>query len=433
MLFIAIALYCLSLLRYAVYRYSGVSCSLMAKECNTENMKTVKKYNSILVLTAVICTCLTACFKDEPLNAECDIERAWVHYDAPEEYVLNLSDTIISEVYSTDKKITFYVKPGTDITRLAPQFITTEGATLTPASGTERDFSNGALVYVTTSQDGEWHKEYEVEFVERISVRPPSAPDEMEEFYEISYDFEGAFLHSDDITKTQYYRWTDQNGTEWASGNGGFAISNSSATPDEYPTVMIEDGYEGKGVKLTTCATGPIAVMVSMPMAAGNLFIGKFITETALRDALRSTQFGMPFDGKPVKFTGYYKYRPGDTFKDRYGNVENRTDEGAIYAILYKNHDAYGNPVVLYGDNVQTSEQIVAKAIMAEVKPTDEWTKYEIAFDYGGQDLEPETLEKFGYSLAVVFSSSKNGAYFQGAVGSTLYIDKVKIICEATK
>ena len=141
----------------------------------------------------------------------------------------------------------------------------------------------------------------------------------------------------------------------------------------------------------------------------------------------------MPFDGKPVKFTGYYKYRPGDTFKDRYGNVENRTDEGAIYAILYKNHDAYGNPVVLYGDNVQTSEQIVAKAIMAEVKPTDEWTKYEIAFDYGGQDLEPETLEKFGYSLAVVFSSSKNGAYFQGAVGSTLYIDKVKIICEATK
>ena len=378
------------------------------------------------LLAVIVCMCFTACFKEEPLNAECDIEQAWVHYDAPEQCTWNLTDTIINNVYSAESKIAFRVKPGTDRTHLAPQFVTTEGAVLEPASGTARDFSNGALTYTVTSQDGNWQRTYEVEFVEEHRTTRDT----------IHYDFERVFLYTDDITKTQYYKWSDlkEDGTEannWASGNGGFAMTGKSATPDEYPTIKIDDGYDGKGVKLTTCETGFFGASAKMPIAAGNLFIGNFVTETALRDALRSTQFGMPFDKKPVKFIGYYKYKPGEIFKDRYGNVmENRKDEGAIYAILYNNHDADGNAVVLYGDNVQTSEQIVAKAIMAEVKPTDEWTRFEIAFDYYGSDIVQETLDTFGYSLAVVFSSSKDGAYFQGAVGSTLYIDKVEIICE---
>ena len=119
---------------------------------------------------------------------------------------------------------------------------------------------------------------------------------------------------------------------------------------------------------------------------------------------------------------------------DKYGNVAaGRIDEASVYAILYKNHDAAGNPVVLYGDNVQTSEQIVAKAILAEVRPTDEWTAFEVDFDYYGADIDMDILNTFGYNLAVVFSSSKDGAYFQGAIGSTLYIDKVSVICETTK
>ena len=378
------------------------------------------------LLMLMACIGMTSCFKDELLNAECDIEKAWIHYDAPERCTWNLSDTIISRVYSSENKITFRVKPGTDRSHLAPQFVTTEGAVIEPASGSERDFSGGALTYVVTSQDGNWQRTYEVEFVEEHRTTRDI----------IKYDFERAFLYTDEITKKQYYKWSElkDDGSElncWASGNGGFAISNPSATPTEYPTVMTEDGYEGKGVKLTTRSTGPIAAMVRMPMAAGNLFIGNFITQTALTDALSSTQFGMPFDRRPMTFTGYYKYRPGDTFTNRNGSIdENRTDEGAIYAILYENHDAEGAPIVLYGDNVQTSEQIVARAIMAEVSPTDEWTRFEIPFIYDGKDFTQETLDRFGYSLTVVFSSSKDGAYFQGAIGSTLYIDKVEIICE---
>ncbi|MCH5175955.1 MAG: PCMD domain-containing protein [Prevotellaceae bacterium] len=374
-------------------------------------------------LTAIVCMCLTACFKEEPLNAECDIVQAWMHYDDTS-YVWNSSDTIVN-LSSVDSVITFTVKSGKDLTHLAPQFVITEGATIKPASGSEQDFSNGVVLYTVTSQDGLWHRVYKVGFVEEVRTTSDT----------IYYDFERVFLYNE-----KYYTWSDyqiMDGVEannWATGNGGFALSRSSAKPDEYPTVPLEDGYEGKGVKLTTSDTGAFGKMMRMPIAAGNLFIGKFDTDNALKDAMKSTQFGSPFDKKPVKFTGYYKYKPGDTFKDRYGNEEkDRIDEGAIYAILYKNHDAEGNPVVLYGDNVQTSEQIVAKAIMPEVKPVDEWTEFEIEFDYYEDGIDQETLNNLGYSLTVVFSSSRDGAYFQGAIGSTLCIDKVRIICETTE
>lgn len=378
---------------------------------------------------------MTSCFKDEPLNAECDIEKAWIHYDMPGECTWNITDTIIENVYSGESTITFKVRPGTDRTKLAPQFIITEGAVLTPASGTERDFSNGPLTYTVTSEDKNWQRIYEVAFIEEHRTTRDT----------INFDFERVFVYVVNEKETdpnkiiQYYKWSDlkEDGSEannWASGNGGFSISNPTAKLDDYPTVSIDDGYEGKGVKLTTRATGAIAQAIKMPMAAGNLFLGNFITESALRNPLQSTHFGVAFDKKPIKFTGYYKYSPGEKYQDKYGNVEdNRTDEGAIYSILYKNHDEEGNSVLLYGDNVQTSPQIVAKAIMTEVRPTDEWTKFEIAFDYYGKDIDIETLNTFGYNLTVVFSSSKDGAYFSGAIGSTLYIDKVQIICETTE
>ena len=41
-----------------------------------------------------------------------------------------------------------------------------------------------------------------------------------------------------------------------------------------------------------------------------------------------------------------------------------------------------------------------------------------------------QKLKAGGYSLAIVCSSSTNGAEFMGAVGSTLWVDKFKIICE---
>ena len=90
------------------------------------------------------------------------------------------------------------------------------------------------------------------------------------------------------------------------------------------------------------------------------------------------------------------------------------------------NHDAEGNSVVLHGDDVLSSPLIVRKARVKSLPPTDQWTPFEMVYE-GTTPIDADLLSRRGYSLALVFSSSKTGDTFEGAVGSTLYIDKVKI------
>ena len=96
--------------------------------------------------------------------------------------------------------------------------------------------------------------------------------------------------------------------------------------------------------------------------------------------------------------------------------------------MFYRNHDAAGNEVVLYGDNVLTSEQIVAIAELDYVEPTTQWKAWNVKFEYL-EDVDEELLANRGYSLAIVFSSSSAGGSFTGAIGSRLCVDKVRLIC----
>ena len=45
-------------------------------------------------------------------------------------------------------------------------FKITDGATIEPANGSIQDFTNGAVVYTVTSEDGEWKRKYNVTFQE---------------------------------------------------------------------------------------------------------------------------------------------------------------------------------------------------------------------------------------------------------------------------
>ena len=97
--------------------------------------------------------------------------------------------------------------------------------------------------------------------------------------------------------------------------------------------------------------------------------------------------------------------------------------------MLYDNHDEQGNAVVLYGDNVQTSDQVVALARLDNISNTPEWTPFLLNFIYK-KEVDTQKLKSGGYSLAIVCSSSTNGAEFMGAVGSTLWVDQFKVKCE---
>ena len=72
---------------------------------------------------------VTSCFKDEPLNAECDIEQAWVHVNDLEASFYNANDTLLN-VLSNENEIVFTMRDNADVTAFAPQFKITAGATI---------------------------------------------------------------------------------------------------------------------------------------------------------------------------------------------------------------------------------------------------------------------------------------------------------------
>ena len=369
-------------------------------------------YHLTMLLSALL---LTACIKDEPKNMECDVLEAWVEGDGLAPYFSQKTDMRISDVSSSTRRLTFTVWQRAGLPAMPVKFALTPGATITPANGSVQDFSKGPVEYTVTSEDGQWHRTYTVEF--RETMLPTNR-----------YDFEQFELSANGKYYVWYYQ-PDGGGKEyiWASGNDGFMIASPNAAAVDYPTVPDADGVDGYCIKLTTRSTGSWGRMFKKPIAAGNFFLGAFDTQYALTNTLKTTQMGIAYTRQPVKVTGYYKYSPGETFTDKdFNEVKDRTDEPSIYSVLYVNHDAQGNEIMLHGDDVLSSPYIVSKAQVTSVPPTSEWTPFEMTFE-GTTPIDADLLAKRGYNLALVFSSSKTGDTFEGAVGSTLYIDKVEI------
>ena len=384
------------------------------------------KFYRNLCLVAV-CSLLVSCFKEEPLNAECDILEVRVADNQLQEMFFNEAERQI-DVLSGDSIINFKVRRKADLKAIAPQFKITEGATIQPANGSTHDFSKGSVTYTVTSEDKQWSRRYKVSFVPTSQTVKDT----------IHFDFE---YFKNKSEKEKFYIWYDfdENGKEtdyWATGNSAFYIVASNKSADEYPSVAVsEGGHHGAYVRLTTCSTGFWGAIAHKPIAAGNMFFGKFDFGKVAQNPNKATQFGIPFDKKPIKFTGWYKYQPGKNFKNQQQKIlKDRTDQAAIYAVLYRNTVAEGEgegkskKIVLDGSNILTSEHIVAIAQMENIKTTSEWTPFDISFQYH-QPIDENIVENRGYSLAIVFSSSRDGAKFEGAIGSELCIDDIRIIC----
>ena len=358
---------------------------------------------------------LTSCIKEEPKNMECDILEAWVEGDGLSQHFSQTTDMRISDVSSSSEQLTFTIRQRATLPPMAVHFKLTPGATIAPADGSLQDFSKGPVAYTVTSEDGQWHRTYTVDF--REGMQPSN-----------KYDFEDFGLSNDG----KYYVWFNQAGDGkkegiWASGNEGFMIAKPNAPATDYPTLPDENGFEGYCVRLITRSTGSWGKTFKKPIAAGNFFLGSFNSQFALTNTLKTTNMGIVYTKEPVKVTGYYKYTPGEVFTDKnFKEVASRVDEPTIYAVLYLNHDEQGREVMLHGDDVRTSPYAVREAEVASLPATTEWQPFEMTFE-GSTPIDAELLANRGYNLALVFSSSKTGDTFEGAVGSTLYIDKVEI------
>lgn len=353
---------------------------------------------------------MSSCIREERANVEADIEKAKI---AKAEVLLQDSPTI------ENNSVIFRLKEFSGSYKFAPIFELSPGAKIHPESGTELDFKTPQK-YVVTSEDGQWKKEYEVSFV----------IDDKTSFIHL-YSFENVDLVSD-----RYHSFYDlvdeQKKFDWATANQGYNIIASSLvkpgeslTPLSYPTAQIDNGYNGKGVKLETKTTGSLGAAFGSPIAAGNFFLGTF--RNNLFSPLKSTRFGITYNFKsaPKLVTGYFKYKAGEilTKKDKTSTLEKDTWDA--YAILFEKT----GDNVLYGNHGFNDSRIVSIAKLKENQriETDEWTKFELPFEFVNGKIFDGSKE---YMFTIVFTSSKEGAVFNGAVGSTLYIDEVQVITQ---
>lgn len=360
------------------------------------------KLNKLFLGFAFLGMAMASCIQDEALNAEADILTCTVPG----------SNLITSPIVLNDEIIITVTKE-TDLSRIAPEFTLTPGATVEPPSGTVRDFSNStqSVTYEVTSEDKKWNKEYKVIVINSDLTT--------------IYNFE-------DITKSDpYYVFAEkQNGVvnmQWASGNPGFSFTGQGGKPNMYPTLQSTDGKTGKCLQLVTRTTGSFGSDLGMPIAAGNLFMGKFDVLSALTNALKATQFGVPFYYVPSTLVGYYKFKAGEVYQKVDGSVvEGKRDICDIYAIFY---EAVGGKM-LDGTNAFTSPNLISIARIKNAKETGEkWTRFELPFVLrDGKTVDHDKLAAGKYNIALVFSSSIDGGEFSGAVGSTLFIDEVQLI-----
>ena len=320
--------------------------------------------------------------------------------------VAEVDSLVIGEpvIDTAEKTVTFVVADTAKAEHLAilvPTFEISPKATVTPASGVAQDFSNGKVVtYTITAEDGtvaEW----------KVSVNGNTS----------RYSFE---------------TWSGDDPEGWATCNPAVTLIKSLgfiggiSYDGPLPITVDENGFEGKAVKLQSIDTtgGDILGTPVPKVTAGSMFLGTFNATAAVTegDAMATTRFGIMYDKKPLAVKGYYKYTPGTNFYVGTELNTEREDACALSAVLYEVTD---EKETLNGNDIYTSDKIVAMAQFTNGNAVENWTEFELELEYT-KDYDPTKLYKF----AVIFSASEDGAAYNAAVGSTLWIDEVTILNE---
>lgn len=380
----------------------------------------------------ILCLAVASCIQDEAQNVEAAIDGC------------SGSNIQLANINTYSKTVSIYVSKSTDLSALEIKFELPDGASINPVNALANDdapkydFSTSKVPITSEQTLEQYQRMFKVtsesgttEAVYTITVIKSELPTE--------YHFEN--IEDGNNNYHIFYEFNQQKAEmlQWASGNPGFQLTGMGKNTMDYPTLQTQ-GYIGKGVKLETKGTGSLGLTVGMPIAAGNLFIGSFEVGNALKDAKAATKFGFPFFKHPTKLEGYYKFKPGTEYISGIDKSQSPPkividpsmegkDKGDIYAILYRADNV--NDFLDGNLNFDSEEKIVyiARISDTEMKETDTWTHFSIPFKHR-KEIEQSALDEGKYKLAVVFSSSIEGANFKGSIGSTLWIDEVTIHCE---
>lgn len=326
------------------------------------------------------------------------------------------ANAIVTEqpVINADNTITFKVNENAtaeQLKALVPTIVVSEKATYSVEGGTA-DFSKD-VVYTVLAENGN-SSQYTVKSPSRTAI--------------LKYTFdEWVVVHPG--LKNEYSNPAPTN--ELSTSNEGAGLLATLGFKGGFPVSEEQNGYNGtSSAKLVTLYTKGAGFGMAPAITSGSLFTGAFVTNAS--DQLSSTRFGIPYDKKPLLFKGVYKYAPGDNYvdgSDKKNVLENLeiVDECSIMAVLYEATDADGNEIILTGHDIANSDYRVATAALVDCTAKADWTSFELPFT----NLEGKTYDSSkSYKLAIVCSSSKQGAAFKGAVNSTLIVDDFEVIGE---
>src|SRR5699024_4327868 len=356
---------------------------------------------------------ISACSSDDDnLNSEADIIKAVIE---------NQEELLLNNPSITNEKVTFTLKNSPENFNFSPEFELSEGATIDPESGVELNFSTDQT-YVVTSEDQQYSKTYTVSFVYENEVE---AETKLFSFEEVSSDNEGNYHEFYETNSS------DQKIYNWRTGNPRYsvtlAITGGELLPEAYPTYQT-DGYEGKGVRMETKSTGELGAAFGAPLAAGNLFLGEFL-EITQPDPRQGVLFGRnyAYETAPKMIKGFFKYQRGEDFQVNSEEGSSFTEDGwNAYGILFEKTEEDN---FLRGDFSLDDTKIVSIAMLTEAESieAEDWTEFSIPFEtVEGKSFDPNQE----YMYTIVFSASREGDLFNGAVGSVLHIDEVELLME---
>lgn len=229
-------------------------------------------------------------------------------------------------------------------------------------------------------------------------------------FYPMLLVFCANFVFAQDeipIENNNFEDWgfyeLDNNGvpTNYEVPGGYWITSNkiSLIAPGLIPLVVFkesEDVYNGNyAARLVSGVWGDPATGLKLAALLGT---GHF--EPDLNNPLNSFKPGTPFTGRPIAFTGYYKYNPVNTVTG--------VDSLEIYTILTK-----WNAAAQKADTIGT-------AYMSHGDTVSDWTYFDLPMEYLNEEI-PDTA-------IIVFTPSKDGRLFPPPYvgnGSTLMVDLV--------
>jgi hypothetical protein len=347
----------------------------------------MKKILFLLVIVILILSCNDEKLKDAELQ----------DFDIVDISILDI-ELIKSEIINESNRVLLYINDDLNL----QSFPLTLHAELTISKGAKTSLKNGGEIIFNNS----------------------------DEVYSFDIESEDGNLVSWEITlihkqlqNSNFENWIDNKGL-----NGEFykEIGSSVETSIWSTANMGTSTYSIYGTQ-PIIANNNTLVQIrtdsvkTLPLTAATLFTGTFNLSGAIAnpsDPKKATIFGTPFPFSPKAFKVRYKYAAGNWYKQAtlknsnniFGGFDEEgisgEDQCAIYAILENRN----------GDSVTE----IAKAELYSNSTTDELIETTITFNYTSQ-LTPT-------HITVVFSSSKDGDLWRGAVGSTLVIDDLEFI-----